>query len=82
MKYYLAMTSESLLPLIIMREDLNYYWFYQLPLSLDTIYFNYDTDAPYTIDEWLANLGSYNMQLLASFDDYAVFKRDFPEYFI
>lgn len=79
MKYYLA-TSKRDKDFIIMREDLRYRWYITLPNTInDDLYCVGKSD---TIDNWLSSIDANNMQLLASFDHYDVFKRDFPEYFI
>lgn len=80
MKYYLA-TSNNTPGYIIMSATMYYCWCLYLPPSISLTALRHDGTTD-TIDDWLGNLGSNGMQLLASFDDYDVFKRDFPEYFI
>ncbi len=81
MKYYLAI-SKTTRGYIIMHNDCYYYWCYaSLPMRLDVELFR--KVAPgYTVDRWLSKLASSGMHLLASFDDYVIFKQDHPEYFI
>lgn len=80
MKYYLAQSKRDK-DYIIMTETMHYCWYSSMPSSSKFTTLRHD-GTTVTIDDWLSKLGSKSMQLLASFDDYDVFKRDFPEYFI